>query len=182
MVRKSMLFTFLFFLTFINNGLAHTGLESSSPQDNEIVKEDLQEITLTFETKVEQSSTFQIKNSIGESIPIENISLTNNKIVGSLQYPLENGSYKVEWNIIGADGHPIEGEYHFTVQIPDKQSQIEQEQNQVKQPKQDENKKANEESKKFEQKKLPSYVIPSVIVVLILIVIGSFLLLMRRKN
>ncbi|MBT2701386.1 copper resistance protein CopC [Bacillus sp. ISL-40] len=182
MVKKSLLFTFLIFLTFINNAFAHTGLESSSPQDGEIVKEDLQEITLSFETKVEQSSTFQIINSNGKSIPVENISLNNNKIVGSLQNQLENGSYKVEWNIIGADGHPIKGGFSFSVQVPNKQTQIGQDQALVKQPKQDEIKKANEVNKKYEQKKLPSYVIPSVIVVLIIIVIWSFLLLMRRKK
>ena len=32
--------------------------------------------------------------------------------------PLENGDYKVEWKIIGADGHPIEGDFSFSVNVP----------------------------------------------------------------
>ena len=29
--------------------------------------------------------------------------------------PLDNGTYTVEWKIIGADGHPIQGTYSFMV-------------------------------------------------------------------
>ena len=76
--------------TFVNNALAHTGLESSSPQNGDIVNEELQQITLTFEAKIEQGSTFELQNSNGDSIPVENISISENQMVGNFSNPLEN--------------------------------------------------------------------------------------------
>ena len=40
--------------------------------------------------------------------------------------PLENGKYKVEWKIIGADGHPINGEFSFSVNMPDTETPTEE--------------------------------------------------------
>ena len=117
-MKKIFLFTFIFFLAFVNNALAHTGLESSSPQNGDIINEELQQITLTFESKVEQGSTFELQNSDGKSIPVENISLSENQMVGNFSNPLENGEYQVTWKIIGADGHPLEGEFSFSVDLP----------------------------------------------------------------
>ena len=32
--------------------------------------------------------------------------------------PLKNGNYIVDWKIIGTDGHPIEGTFSFSVEVP----------------------------------------------------------------
>ncbi|MED4632831.1 copper resistance protein CopC [Peribacillus frigoritolerans] len=181
MIKKILFITFFFFIGFNNNALAHTGLESSSPQDGEIVKKEIQEITLSFETKIEQGSTFHLTDSNGKSIPVENISINENKMVGGLLTPLGKGTYQTVFKIIGADGHQIEGQYSFSVDIPKKLTQSEQDQTQKEESKEEENKKAME-NKEDEQKKLPSYLIPSVIAVLIIIGLGSLLLLMRRKE
>ena len=117
-MKKMIVFTFIFVLAFVNSALAHTGLETSSPQDGEVIKEELREISLTFETKIEQGSTFELKNSNGNSIVVDEIVLNENKMVGNFSNPLENGEYQVNWNIIGADGHPIEGEFSFSVEVP----------------------------------------------------------------
>ncbi|MBT2666155.1 copper resistance protein CopC [Bacillus sp. ISL-4] len=181
MIKKLLFITLFFFIGFNNNAFAHTGLESSSPQDGEIVKKDIQDITLSFETKVEQGSTFHITDSNGKTIPLENITLNDNEMVGPLLKPLVNGTYQTMFKIIGADGHQIEGQYSFSVDIPKKLTQSEQDQTQKEEPKEEENKKAME-NKEDEQKKLPSYLIPSVIAVLIIIGLGSLLMLMRRKE
>lgn len=117
---KKGLFMFLisFFLLFTNNAFAHTGLESSVPGNEEIVKEDLQKITLTFETKIEQGSTFTLTNSKNKEIQVQNIEKTDNQLIGILSVPLENENYNVQWQIIGVDGHIIDGEYNFTVDVP----------------------------------------------------------------
>lgn len=52
-------------------------------------------MTLTFETKIEQGSTFKLQNSNGETIPVENISLSENEIEGNFSNPLENGEYQL---------------------------------------------------------------------------------------
>ena len=33
-------------------------------------------------------------------------------------YPLHSGAYTVAWRAISADGHPVEGQFHFTVALP----------------------------------------------------------------
>jgi copper resistance protein C len=189
MFKRLFLFTFIFFLTFVNSALAHTGLESSSPQNGDIIKEELKQITLTFETKVEQGSTFQLQNSIGETIPVETISLSENQLVGNFSSPLENGEYRVNWNIIGADGHPIEGEFSFAVDLPVieelAKERIETEEDTQPQPEAEEKEVDTVDEAKSEevqQNKMPSYVIPVIIGVLIVIVVGSFLLMMKRKK
>lgn len=108
----------LFFLVLVQNAMAHTGLESSFPEDGTVVKEEVQTITLNFETKIEQGSKFELVNSSGESIVVENISLAEKQMTGSLSKPLEGGEYQVNWNIIGADGHPVDGAISFTVDVP----------------------------------------------------------------
>jgi copper resistance protein C len=180
MMKKLFLFTFIFFLAFVNSALAHTGLESSSPQNGDVINEELLQITLTFEGKVEQGSTFELQNSTGESIPVENFSLTGNQIVGNFSNPLENGEYLVIWNIIGADGHPIEGEFSFSVDVPVAEApgkeQVKTQEETQPQP------KVEAKDKQIQQNKMPSYIIPTIIGILIVIVVGSFLLILKRKK
>ncbi|RFU66121.1 copper resistance CopC family protein [Bacillus sp. V59.32b] len=179
MIRKIFLFTFMFFLIFTNHSFAHTGLKDSSPKNQEIVTEELKTITLTFETKIELSSTFELGNSNGEPIPIDDISLNENQMVGNLSSPLDNGSYQVNWKIIGADGHPIEGKFSFQVDVPTAEPPAEE-------PKEPEQATENETTKESnseginEQNELPSYVIPAAIGLLIALFVGSFLWIMRR--
>jgi methionine-rich copper-binding protein CopC len=189
MMKKLFLFTFIFFLAFVSSALAHTGLESSSPQDGDIINKELQQVTLTFESKIEQGSTFELQNSNGEDIPVENISLSENQMVGNFSNPLENGEYQANWNIIGADGHPIEGEFSFTVDLPATEApaeeQIEPQEEAQPQPNVEEKEVDTVTEAKDEeilQNKMPSYVIPTVIGVLIVIVLVSFLLIMKRKK
>lgn len=190
-VKKILVFTLLFYLTLIQYAHAHTGLENSSPQNGEVIKQELKEITLTFETKVEQGSTFELQNSAGEPVTVENIALSENEMAGSITSPLKNGEYIVNWNIVGADGHPIDGQYTFSVDIPvteaptPAEDQVDsadeaQSQSTVEKKKTD---TVNEtDTVDVQQNKLPSYVIPVTIGILAIVVIGSLFFLMKRKK
>lgn len=188
-MKKLSLFTFIFFLALVNSAFAHTGLESSSPKNGDIINEELKQITLTFETKIEQGSRFELLNSNDETIPVENISLSEKQMIGNFLNPLENGEYQVNWKIIGADGHPIEGNFSFSVNVPITEAPAEEQvqpleetqpQLNVEEKKEDTlNEAKNEES---QQNKMPSYVIPTIIGVLIVIIVVGFLLIMKRKK
>lgn len=193
-MKKLSLFIFIFFLALVNSVFAHTGLESSSPKNGDIINEELKQITLTFETKIEQGSTFELQNSNDETIPVENISLSEKQMIGNFLNPLENGEYQVNWKIIGADGHPIDGNFSFSVNVPvteapaeeqvqpleETQPQLNVEEKNIEEKKEDTlNEAKNEES---QQNKMPSYVIPTIIGVLIVIIVVSFLLIMKRKK
>ena len=115
-MKKLLLFTLIFMLAFTTNAFAHTHLESSSPENGQVVTEELREIFLTFGEKLERLSTFELSNSDGQSIPVENENITiEEQMKGTLANPLENGEYTVVWKIVAADGHPIEGEFTFSV-------------------------------------------------------------------
>jgi methionine-rich copper-binding protein CopC len=202
MVKKaSLMFVALLFI-FANQVFAHTNLKDSNPTDGEIVEEPLREIHLYFETKVEQNSTFELKNSDGGTIGLEEISIEEKSISGVLEEPLDNGSYSVFWKIIGVDGHPIEGKFTFEVQLPQQIDQDESEQ--TKPPEQEpanqtapeqaeqqkdpdketernnENKRNNEQIVK--EQKSSTTLISSIVLILILIAIISIFWLIRRKN
>jgi len=168
---------------FTTSALAHTGLETSSPENGEVVTEEMREITLTYEGKIEQGGTLEVSNSNGQAIPVEDVSIADTQMTGTFTNALENGDYTVVWNIIGADGHPIEGEFSFTVDVPVSEIAVENEDEANSQDvNQDETPLENvEDTKTNEQSQLPSYLIPVIVIVLIAIIVGIFVGLRRKK-
>lgn len=95
---------------------AHTTLLSSTPAEGENVTEALDRVQLVFGTKIEEGSTMTIEGESG-SFEFDSITVAEDSMVGEFSEPLSNGSYRILWNIIGEDGHPIEGEIAFGVSI-----------------------------------------------------------------
>jgi methionine-rich copper-binding protein CopC len=190
-MKKILVFTLMFYIAFVYNVFAHTGLESSSPQNGEVIKEELNQITLTFETKIEQGSTFELQKSTGEPEIVEDIALSENVMVGRLKSPLKNGDYTVIWNIIGADGHATKGQFTFTVAIPvteeptPSENQGDSSEDATPQSTVDEEKAETApetDNEEIQQNKLPAYVIPVILGIVVMIAVGSFLTLMKRKR
>lgn len=94
---------------------AHTGLSNSSPAGGEDITEDVYEIVLEYNTKIESTSTVKVFDESREEITISTTQVNENVMTGGFLSPLDNGTYTVEWKIIGTDGHPIEGTYSFKV-------------------------------------------------------------------
>lgn len=113
-MRKLFLFLLGLLFLFSSSVSAHTGLESSSPADGDTIEEPIQDLSLTFETPIEQESSFTLKNESGD-VPLQNVQVKDNVLSGSADEPLVNGSYTVDWRIIGEDGHLMEGTYGFIV-------------------------------------------------------------------
>lgn len=99
--------------TFVS---AHTSLSTSNPSEGQVVTENLEQIILTFATTIEELSTMELVKD-GNVIPLEGIKVEQKHLMGTVTKPLENGSYKIQWKIVGEDGHPIKGEINFVVQI-----------------------------------------------------------------
>lgn len=114
-MKKIILFLFCALLivpTFVS---AHTSLSSSNPSEGQVVTENLEQIILTYATPIEELSTMDLIKD-GNVIPLADIKVENKQLMGSITKPLENGSYIIQWKIIGEDGHPITGEINFVVQ------------------------------------------------------------------
>lgn len=124
-MKKILWMTIACVLLFSNHALAHTGLESSIPAQGSTVTEKLNEITLTFLTKIEETSSFTVTNSSDEPIEVDGITVSENVLTGNVTDSLENGTYKVNWKIIGADGHPMEGVIDFVLDAPEEVEAVE---------------------------------------------------------
>lgn len=100
------------------SALAHTGLKSSTPANKQVVKEEVQEIAMSFNTDIEKLSSFKVTDDQGTEYPVSDTIIDKSKMSGKLEQPLRDGKYAVDWKIIGRDGHPIKGTFSFSVEIP----------------------------------------------------------------
>ena len=114
MIKKTLLILIVFLLQS-EVVSAHTGITSSTPADGEVIVEEIHEVVLEFNTEIESTSTVNVSDENGEEIAISNLEIIDHIMTAAFMSPLDNGTYIVEWKIIGADGHPIQGSYSFTV-------------------------------------------------------------------
>lgn len=111
-------FTTLFILAFAGTASAHTDLSTTNPEDGSEVTEAISSISLTYSGQIEEGSSFEIMDEAGTAVPVNEFTVTDGILTGNLEAPLENGEYTVNWNSISEDGHPLEGEFSFTVSAP----------------------------------------------------------------
>jgi copper resistance protein C len=114
-LKKIIVIIFSIFIMIPSIVSAHTALESSNPSEGQVVTEDLKEIILTYKTPIEELSTMKLFKD-GNEVAISNFQIQEKQMIATFSEPLENGTYKVQWSIVGEDGHPITGEINFVVQ------------------------------------------------------------------
>ncbi|MEK4080371.1 copper resistance CopC family protein [Solibacillus sp. FSL K6-1126] len=110
----------------VPNAAAHTYLDTTNPEDGAVVTELLQSIELTYTGKIEVGSTFKVISSNGEEIETVSMDLVDGVLTGTFDSPLPNDDYTVEWNSISADGHPLSGQFSFTVDAPVAEEPVEE--------------------------------------------------------
>lgn len=103
-------------LTFPSKSSAHTDLETSSPYAGQVVTEKLEKIELTFGGDIESLSSMKLMSE-GQEVSLKSVIPNENQLIGTLESPLSNGSYLIQWDIAGEDGHLIEGEIPFVVEM-----------------------------------------------------------------
>ncbi|OQM46873.1 hypothetical protein B6A27_03570 [Anoxybacillus sp. UARK-01] len=123
MLKKFILFACLLVL-LPATVLAHTGLESSTPNDKETITKPLTEIVLRFNTPIENLSTFTLLDKTGQKVKVDHMAVTDKELKGTFKDPLPNGDYAVNWKIVGEDGHIIERSFTFTVNMPEEKKSI----------------------------------------------------------
>lgn len=106
---------------FSTSAFAHSHIQESNPADGDVVTEPLEEIVLEFDGGIEQGSFIEITTAAGEAVEVQVIEIGEGTLTGTVAEPLANDEYHVNWSIISADGHPLEGEFSFTVdaEIPE---------------------------------------------------------------
>jgi len=117
-MKRTLLLGLLLLLLMPSAVFAHSKLDSAVPAPDASIAASPELISLTFNTKIENLSKFTLTNSADEEITIEPVTVDNDTMSSNPSTPLPNDTYAVNWTIIGADGHMVQGKYSFTVAAP----------------------------------------------------------------
>ena len=118
----SILLTTIFFLFNPISALAHTGLVESNPISESQLSELPREISLTFDEELliiqgKETNVIELLDENKSSIKLAEPVIDGAKITVQL---LESGNephtYQVNYRVVSADGHPVNGTLTFTVQ------------------------------------------------------------------
>jgi methionine-rich copper-binding protein CopC len=105
-------------LTVTPAAWAHSRLLQTSPAASATVTAPVSEVTLTFNEHVHQQfSVVVVAGPGGFSYSKGHVQVVDD-VVHQPVYPLKSGSYTVEWRVVSADTHPVQGTFGFTVTLP----------------------------------------------------------------
>lgn len=97
---------------------AHTQLRSAFPGGGDHLSVAPRQLRLTFTEAVELALTRLALTGPNGAVELAPLALHPDSaavLLGAIQSPLVAGAYTVNWQIAGADGHPVRGEYSFVV-------------------------------------------------------------------
>ncbi|MBF0706794.1 copper resistance protein CopC (plasmid) [Alkalihalobacillus hwajinpoensis] len=114
-MKKTIFLALLLYFIYSPLTNAHSVLEASNPQEGEVIYEPLTKVELDFNTKVENGSNITLTNELGAQMKPDRLQIEESKMIGTFNQPLLNGSYSVDIEIIGADGHLVKESYSFKV-------------------------------------------------------------------
>jgi methionine-rich copper-binding protein CopC len=97
---------------------AHSRLQRTNPADGATLTAQVGEVTLTFNERVHGDfTTVVVTGPGGVSYSDGHVQVIDDDVHQKV-YPLHSGAYTVAWRAISADGHPVEGQFHFTMALP----------------------------------------------------------------
>lgn len=172
-LKRITLIASLLFMAVGTPVFAHAHLENSTPANGDVIKQSLNKIHLSFEENLEETSTFILEDNKGTTIPFSHLSKKGKSLEGTFIKPLPSGHYKVHWKSIGDDGHPFEGDFSFSVLIPGSQKASVQPNTVTIKP-------TNVKVEHHREKS--NYFIPGMVGFLIIIGLGSYWIIFRRKH
>ncbi len=99
---------------------ADTGFSGSTPSDGDVVAEPVTLVTLVFSAVAEPlGDGFVVLDATGQTrVPTEVSTLDSKVYTLTFDPPLAGGEIGVKWSVAGADAHPLEGAFSFTVSAP----------------------------------------------------------------
>ena len=97
--------------------LAHTGFESSSPAQGDVVADPVSSVVVSFtgDTQPVDDLLVVLDTTGAERTPTELSTSDQRTFTATFDPPLAGGEIGVRWTVLGADGHPLDGTFSFTV-------------------------------------------------------------------
>ncbi|MBP2080079.1 copper resistance protein CopC [Oceanobacillus polygoni] len=178
---------------FSTSAFAHSHIQESNPADGDVVTEPLEEIVLEFDGGIEQGSFIEVTTTAGEAVEVQDIEIGDGTLTGTVAEPLANDEYHVNWSIISADGHPLEGEFTFTVdaEVPEAVEEEESTESEAVEDEESgeqaetetvENDAATDSAEQINEGEESSSTMIMVIIGLAILAIVGYILLMKRKR
>ncbi|MCU4965074.1 copper resistance CopC family protein, partial [Bacillus paranthracis] len=99
---------------------AHAYVVKSNPTENETLKKAPSVVKIEFDEDIQISSfnTLYVRDTSGKRVDLKDahIDKKNKKLLeAGLKENLKNGLYSIQWKVISADGHPIQGVIPFRI-------------------------------------------------------------------
>ncbi|CAM3549457.1 copper resistance CopC family protein [Isoptericola cucumis] len=99
---------------------AHDELLSSKPADGQVATEVPAAVELTFSADLILTGVeIVVTNSGGKQVPTGSVGVSGSEVTTPLPSDLASGDYDVTWRVVSSDGHPIDGSFSFTLDVPD---------------------------------------------------------------
>lgn len=119
MLRRTLALALAGLLTFVTlPALAHAQLVESSPKANQTLTASPSEFRLFFSDELidlgPASNWLKVENSQGVVVSTDWV-LNGNQLSAKPTQALKPGKYQLTWRVLSEDGHPIQGNYEFTV-------------------------------------------------------------------
>ncbi|WP_134685450.1 copper resistance CopC/CopD family protein [Brevibacillus migulae] len=97
---------------------AHAYIDQSTPIQESEIEESPTQIRVQFSESINTNlSTLTLLDAAGNTIPGTKEGMGDNGLVLHIK-PLEDGVYKVVWQVLSVDTHVTEGSYRFAVGVP----------------------------------------------------------------
>ena len=103
---------------------AHTSLVSSVPVSGAVLNEVPAEVRIRFNEDLllvddKNPNRIEVINGVGQVVSGMSV-VEGPEVFTALDLSFEpSGEYLVKYRVVSADGHPVEGEYQFTVAAPE---------------------------------------------------------------
>jgi len=179
----SIVTAFTLTMFFSMQAFAHSYLSGSQPTDGEVKTEPVQEITLNFDGKIMEGSFLDITTIKGDTIEVTNIDIGDGYLTGTVAEPLANNDYIVNWSIISADGHPLEGTFSFSVNVPIVTEPTEEaNEEQLSESNAVEEANVSNENGQVDEEESNSFIFVVLVIAVIVLIVCSAFLVKRKKK
>jgi methionine-rich copper-binding protein CopC len=117
-VVAALLLAFMVVPLVPTRAFAHGDLQSATPGDGDQLSVAPRELRLTFTEAVELAVSRLSLTGPNGPVALAPLTLAPDSatiLTGGIEGPLVAGTYTVNWQAVGSDGHPVRGEYTFVI-------------------------------------------------------------------
>ncbi|WP_253720221.1 copper resistance CopC family protein [Brevibacterium renqingii] len=94
---------------------AHDQLVSSNPEDGAELDQQPKWLEMNFSGDIQEVGSEVTVVVDGKDVSAGELTVEGKKLSVALPDDLKPGDYKVTWRVVSQDGHPISGDYSFTI-------------------------------------------------------------------